>query len=78
MYIGRLVFFQQKGPLPHLGDAHLYNFWNFDTLHYIADTLIGGIAIWVLFLISTGYLFYRINLRLDYKSLNEFTKKVIP
>ena len=58
---GRILFFQDKTVFP---DTILPADWffsgNWDNLYYLCESLIGGIVIWMIFSVSTGFFLYKL------------------
>lgn len=73
--LGRILFFPEKGILAEtsLGNAIASPTWK--SVFSLGETVVGGIAVWGIFSILTGYFVYRTLLRISLYSLSLTTNK---
>ena len=63
---GRMLFFTRKDLLPAASLKQLMHVDGWDSFYYLFESLIGGIAMWGIFSAITGFLLYKILLKLNY------------
>jgi uncharacterized protein (DUF2062 family) len=61
---GRLLFFSDSKVLPFVFPENLWEAGNAETFYHIAESLAGGIMIWGMVSLITGYFLFRLLLRI--------------
>ena len=56
---GRILFFEERQVMPNVAVGQWLEAKNPEQLLYLFESVIGGITVWSLFSISTGYFLYR-------------------
>lgn len=64
---GRLLFFKNKSVLPDLSLNHWLTIDNWDNFIYMFESAFGGIIIWAIFAVCTGFFMYKILNKLNVK-----------
>lgn len=58
---GRVLFFQDKSVLPgNVLEIDWFGTESWNSLYYLFETFLGGILIWLIFAVSTGFFFYKL------------------
>jgi len=61
---GRMVFFSEKNLMPEISEVKWTAIAKSENLYYFLESIIGGIAIWGIASLVTGFLLYRLLLKI--------------
>jgi len=64
MKTGRILFYDDHRVIPEISSWFEGDISSMDMILYLTQTIFAGMVVWSIFLISTGYFFYRILLKL--------------
>ena len=62
---GRIMFFTEKELLPEISQVKLSAFIRSDSLYYLFESIMGGVAVWSIVSVTTGFFLYRLLLKMN-------------